>query len=127
MVRFLSAEWIDEARAAAASGAVPAAASGTPGFVLQQRVTGAPGGDVDYWTRVGAGGVDIGAGESSDAAVTIVSDYALASALHRGEISAPRAMMSGQAKVTGDVAGLMRHQKALAALDGALRAIPTEY
>jgi len=128
VVRFLSAEWIEQAgTAVGASAAVTAAVAGATPFVLQQHVTGTPGGDVGYWTRLGDGGAAIGAGTAPDAAVTITSDYGLASELHRGEISPPKAMMSGRARVSGDMVELMRRQKALAALDGALRTIPTEY
>ncbi len=128
MVKFLSDDWIDQVKAAlAASGTVAATSTGAAPFVLQQRVIGAPGGDVSYWTRIGAGPVTLGAGTAEDATATITSDYELAAALNRGEVSPPQAMMSGRAKVTGDMVGLMRQQRVLAALDGVLKTIPTDY
>ena len=111
MARFLSPAWLDDLAAAAAGAAGP---DDEP-FTLQQVVLGDP--DVAWAVTVGAGKVAVEVGRHDSATVTFTQDAATAAAIHRGELSAQAAFMTGRLRVGGDVRVLLERQGALADLD----------
>lgn len=77
--------------------------------VVEHTVTGAPGGDVTYWTAFENGRlVASGTGARPDATVTITVPYGLAVEVATGDLEASAAFMQGRAKVGGDQAALLR-------------------
>lgn len=127
MVRFLSPEWIKTVvDALNDSDDVRQALKGVE-LVLQQVVTGAPEGDVSYWTRFEDGKVEGGLGEADSADVTITQDYETAAALSRAELNAQAAFMQGKLKVTGNMGKLLQNQSALDALGPVMAGVATEY
>lgn len=104
-VTFLGAEWLAEFRDACAELPEIPGASG----VVQTAVTGAPGGDVTYWTAYADGRVvDSGLGEHLDATVVFTAPYRVAVAVATGEVEPSVAFMRGSMKVAGDQAALLR-------------------
>lgn len=117
MARYLSPEWLDEIDAVARGSEELPELVGDAGLVIQQVVAGAPHGDVRYAVRIGDGSVSVVPGEAADADVTVREDYETAVALHRGELRAPVAFMTGRIAVSGDLQALSRAQPVLRQLD----------
>lgn len=127
MAKFLTQEWADEVVAALnASDDVKAATKGVQ-LCIQQVVTGAPDGDVSYWTKFDDGTISGAIGEASDADVTISQDYETAVALNKGELNAQAAFMQGKLKVTGNMGKLLQHQGAMQALGPVLQSVQTDF
>lgn len=130
MARFLSAEWFAEiARSAPAaipppgSPGTPEAGAGGPPLVLEQVVHGTPDGEVRYRVIVTAGAARIEPaaplvnGAPSPPDLTIFSDWATASALAQGRLSAQSALMAGHLRIRGSLARLSTWAAGLAGLD----------
>jgi predicted lipid carrier protein YhbT len=113
MSRFLTPEWLDDLAAAAAAGAGP---DDEP-FTLQQVVTGGPDGEVSWSVTIGGGSFAVRPGRADAPTVTFTQDLATATAIHRGELSAQAAFMTGRLRVGGDVRLLLERQDTLIALD----------
>lgn len=109
-VRFLSAEWL-ERMAAATTTASPGA-----DVVVHQRVTGGPEGDVEYVLRARRGTVSFEPGPAADADVTLVTDYATASAISQGRLSPASAFAAGRLRVIGSVGPLVASQEVFGGL-----------
>jgi putative sterol carrier protein len=122
MARFLSAEWLEQLAAAAATDEMRRVAAGTT-VAVRQVVTGAPEGDVDYVVRVDRGKVAVGAGGPAD--VEITGDYATAVAISQGLITPAAAFAGGRLKLGGRVGLLVEHAPVFAALGGVFAASPT--
>ena len=105
MVRYLSQEWMDRARELAAD--FPE----TPGASvrMQQVITGAPEGDVRYYTVIEDGKtLEQSLGEDPEGAeVTLTNSYDDAVKILTGELDASAAFMQGRVKVTGNMAKMM--------------------
>lgn len=127
MAKFLTDEWA-AAVVAAVNGSddVKAALAGVD-LTIQQVVTGAPGGETKYWTKLRASGIDAAMGETSDPDVVITQDYDTAAAQDRGELNAQAAFMQGKLKITGNMGKLLQNQKAVSAMGPVLAEVPTEY
>jgi hypothetical protein len=120
VARFLSAEWITELdRAAARSSRLVDDLAGVT-LVVERRVQGGPLGDVAYVTRIEDGRVRFVAGPADDADLVLLSDYATARALARGELNAQQAFAAGRLKVRGRLDTLVAHARTLAAVDAGL-------
>lgn len=127
MAKFLSQEWADDALAALnGSDDVRGAIKGVQ-LCIQQVVTGAPDGEVSYWTKIDDGAVSGAIGAASDADVTITQDYDTAVAMNKGDLNAQAAFMQGKLKVTGNMGKLLQNQGAMQALGPVLASVPAEY
>jgi alkyl sulfatase BDS1-like metallo-beta-lactamase superfamily hydrolase len=103
--KYLSQEWLDEARALAQDQPERPGASATMQFV----VTGGPDGDIKYyWVLENGQLVEASLGELPDAEVTLTTGYADSVAIQKGDVDANAAFMQGKTKVTGNMAKLMQ-------------------
>lgn len=116
MAEFLSPAWLTELDDAARASGYLAVSAGEP-LALEHEVRDSPHGDVRYHVTADASGTRFHRGPADAPTLTVVTDYATAIALHRGEINAQRAITTGRALVRGDLAGLVRHAEALSAID----------
>ncbi len=108
MARFLSPEWFAEV---AAVRAAPRRGRRTESpLVLEQVVRDAPDGEVRYRVVVTAGGAYIEPPSSLDSRaapdLTIACDWATATELAQGTLSAQAALMAGRLRVSGNLARL---------------------
>ena len=104
MVAFLSQEWLDAQRAAL--GDVPPAADADA--LVQHVVTGAPSGNVSYFTEFSEGRI-VAAGLGAAAAdpdLTVTATYKDAALLATGELELSAAYMQGTVKVEGSMQAL---------------------
>ena len=104
MPKYLSQEWMDTAKELAQD--FPE----TPGATvrMQQVVTGAPEGDVKYYTVIENGKtLEQNLGEDQQADVTLTNSYDDAVKIMKGELDANAAFMQGRVKVTGNMAKVM--------------------
>ena len=113
LAAYLSQGWFDDANEVARGDGRLRAATAGARVTIQQVVTGGPDGDVPYWVRVDDGSVETGPGRAAAPDATVSQSYATAAALSRGELSVEDALLAGRARITGDVAALVRHQTAL--------------
>ena len=118
-MRFLSPEWLDRLGAATATAAPPGVS-----LSIHQRVTGGPGGDVEYTLRLTETSVSVEPGPGP-ADVEIVQDYETAAAISQGRLTPAAAFAAGRLRLGGTIGALVDHQEAVAAL-GPLFAAPTE-
>jgi putative sterol carrier protein len=110
MARFASPEWIDELDRAISADPALQQVDQAVSLVVEQTVTGGPGGDAVWHVVVAEGRVRVRSGRAPQADVTFSQTYDTAAAIARGELSAQTAFMIGELKVGGDVALLMAHQ-----------------
>jgi len=75
---------------------------------------------VAYHVDVHDGEVRIAAGVAADATVTFIQDWATASAIGKGELSAQGAFMAGRIRVRGDLPRLVSSGNVFGDLDDAL-------
>lgn len=104
MPKYLSQEWLDEARALAQDQPERPGASATMQFV----VTGGPDGDIKYYWVLENGLLhEASLGELPDAEVTLTTSYDDSVAIQKGDVDANAAFMQGKTKVTGNMGKLM--------------------
>ena len=104
MAKYLTQEWMDRAKELAQD--FPE----TPGATvrMQQVVTGAPDGDVKYYTVIENGKtLEQNVGEDAQADVTLTNTYDDAVKIMKGDLDANAAFMQGRVKVTGNMAKIM--------------------
>ena len=105
MAKYLSPEWIDEARALAESQPERPGASAR----MQYVVTGSDDGDIKYWWRLEDGKLlESALGSLDDADFTMTLSYADSVKIQKGELDANAAFMQGRMKVTGNMGKLMQ-------------------
>jgi hypothetical protein len=114
MSEFLSPAWIEELDATARASA--ALTAFTDRLVIEQHVTGVPGGDVRYHVVLGDGTARVRAGAAADPDVVIVTDQPTARAIHDGSENAQGALASGRMDVRGDLEKVREYSDALASL-----------
>ncbi len=117
MARYLSPEWLEQVNDAARANEELADVVGGVRLVLQQVVTEGPEGDIRYAVRIEDGTVAVVPGDAPDADVTVTEDHDTAVALHRGELRAAHAFMTGRIRVSGNTQALLGAQAALHRLD----------
>jgi len=104
-VRFLTQEWLDEARELAKDQPDRPGASTT----IQYVVTGAPNGDVKYyWVLENGKLLESQLGDIADPEITMTSSYADSVAIQKGELDPNAAFMQGRMKVAGNMGKLMQ-------------------
>lgn len=104
MSKWLSQEWLDEARKLADSQPERPGASAR----MQYVVTGGPEGDIKYyWVLENGKLLESELGEMPDPEVTLTQTYEDAMKIQKGELDANAAFMQGRIKVTGNMAKLM--------------------
>jgi hypothetical protein len=122
-VQYLSPKWLEAARLALAGD--PSLAQATAGvrLTIEHVVVDAPGGTVRWHLTIDDGGVGLTEGPAVDPDLRFTTDYATASGIAAGTVGAQRAFVEGRLRVGGDLAALIRHQKALATIDDALAGV----
>jgi predicted lipid carrier protein YhbT len=104
VARYLTQEWLDEARAMGADQPDRPGASVRMNYV----VMGAPDGDVTYFSILEHGKVvESRLGALEDADVTLTAPWADWVSIVRGELDLNAAFMQGKVKVAGDMSRLM--------------------
>lgn len=122
MAAFLSPAWFEDLNESARVDDGLRAATAGARVTIQQVVTGGPEGDVRYWVRVDDGSVEAGPGTAERPDATVTESYDTAVAVSRGALAVEDALLAGQARLTGDVGLLVRHQAALQRVATALAA-----
>jgi putative sterol carrier protein len=104
-VKFLTQEWLDEARELAKDQPERPGASAT----IQYVVSGGPDGEVKYyWVLEDGKLLESHLGAIADPEITMTSTYADAVAIQKGELDPNAAFMQGRMKVTGNMGKLMQ-------------------
>jgi putative sterol carrier protein len=104
MPKYLSQEWLDQARELAKDQPQRSGATATIQFV----VTGAAEGDIKYyWVLQDGKLLEASLGELTDAEITMTTGYDDSVAIQKGELDANAAFMQGKTKVTGNMGKLM--------------------
>lgn len=117
MARYLSPEWFDDVNAA---GRQRAGVGGAGRLTLQQVVTDGPYGEVRYWVRLDGGTLEASLGEADAPDAVISQSYDTAVAVVTGKTEVQTALMSGDIRLSGNVAVLVENQQALDELEAAL-------
>lgn len=106
--------WLAEL-AAAASGATVAS---DLELVIEQIVTDiGDDGELAYAIRLSGGTVTVEPGRADDPDVTFTQDWATATAIATGELSAQAAFMAGRLRVGGDLPAVIERTRGALALD----------
>lgn len=104
MSKYLTQEWLDETRAMAADQPERPGASVRMNYV----VTGAPGGDIQYyWILENGKLLESTLGSLEDGEVTLTTGWDDSVKIAKGELDMNAAFMQGKVKVTGNMAKLM--------------------
>jgi putative sterol carrier protein len=104
MAKYLTQEWLDEARELSKDQPERPGASAK----MQYVVSGGPDGDVKYyWVLENGKLLESQLGEIADADFTMTSTYDDSVAIAKGELDANAAFMQGRMKVAGNVGKLM--------------------
>lgn len=105
MAKYLSAEWIDEARGLAGTQPDRPGASAR----MQYVVTAGPEGDIKYWWRLVDGKLlESALGVLDDPDFTMTLSYADSAKIQQGDLDFNSAFMQGRIKVAGDMGKLMQ-------------------
>jgi len=112
VVDFLGDDWLEEMTAAAGADAAPENRA-RPSLVVQQVVSGAPGGERAYVIEVGRP-LRFRPGRADECDVWLTEDYETAVALAQGSLSAGDAFMQGRMRIGGDLAAAVSAAEALA-------------
>jgi hypothetical protein len=123
VTEFLSREWLAALDAVARQSDRLAALALDTTFVIEQRVSGGPDGEVTYQVVIGRDGASVVPGSESAPDIVLSTDYGTALALHRGEANAQSAVAEGRIKLRGEVGSLFGRGDALNALDDVFAAV----
>jgi len=103
--KYLTQEWLDEARELAKSQPERPGASAT----IQYVISGAPAGEVKYyWVLQDGRLLESQLGQIADPVLTMTFKYDDAVKVQQGELDPNTAFMQGRMKVSGDMGTLMR-------------------
>lgn len=126
-VKFLTEEWATAVTDALNSHPGFKSAMGSAELAIQFRTTDAPQGDVHYHMTTSQGQALLRMGEVEDPDVTIAQNYETATAISQGELNTQTAFMTGKIKVSGNLAKLMMHQRAISEWGAAVKNVDVEY
>jgi putative sterol carrier protein len=126
-VKFLTDEWAQAVTDALNSHPGFKSAMGSSDLTLQFNTTEAPNGEVPYYMKTSGGQAEVALGQADDADVTINQNYDTATAISKGDLNTQTAFMTGKIKVSGNLAKLMMHQKAISEWGSAIKSIDVEY
>lgn len=116
MAAFLSDEWIVALDAVArASTLVPPLPEGGQ-LVVEQQVSDTPDGSARFHVVFDAIGARVIAGEAEQPDLVLITDYATACALHRGETNAQQALGRHRLKIRGDLTTIAKRAAVLGAV-----------
>ena len=105
MAKYLTQEWLDEARELAKGQPERPGASAT----MQYVITGGPDGEVRYyWVLKDGKLLESHLGKIDDPELTLTLSYDDAVLVQQGELDPNAAFMQGRMKVTGDMAKLLQ-------------------
>lgn len=117
LVRYLSPEWIDAVQAELVATDALAGVSGDTEIGVTQVVTDTPDGTVTYHLQVGAGTAAFAMGVADPEHVRFMQDWATATAVATGHLSAQEAFINGRIVLVGDQQKLLASQPVFGALD----------
>jgi hypothetical protein len=120
---FLSPAWLAALADAARSYGPVAALDGQAPLVLATEVHLDGGETVTYQVRFGGDGITVDGAPSQPADLTIVTEYATAVALARGETNGQRALIAGDLRVRGEIDRFAGAREALVALGDCFAAV----
>jgi putative sterol carrier protein len=104
MAKYLTQEWLDQARELATDQPERAGASAT----IQYVVTGGPDGDVKYyWVLENGRLLESQLGDIAEPEITMTSTYDDAVRIQQGQLDPNAAFMQGRMKAAGDLGKLM--------------------
>ena len=126
-VKFLTEEWANAVTEALNSHPGFKSAMGSAELAIQFNTTEAPQGTVSYYMTTSGGTANLAMGEIEDPDVTINQNYETATAIAQGELNTQTAFMTGKIKVSGNLAKLMMHQRAIGEWGAAVKDIEVEY
>ena len=110
MTQFLSEQHMEAATEALNSDTAFKEAMANVDLGLQFTVTDGPGGDTEYFLKVGDDVATVELGELPDADASVSSDYESATAISQGDLNVQMAFMTGKIKVGGNMAKVMMYQ-----------------
>ncbi len=126
-VQFLSDEWAQAVTDALNSHPGFKSSMGSAELTIQFKTTDTPDGEVDYYMNTSGGEAQLGMGETSDPDVTIAQNYDTATAISKGDLNTQTAFMTGKIKVSGNLAKLMMHQRAIGEWGSAVKGLDVTY
>jgi putative sterol carrier protein len=126
-VTFLSEEWTQAVTDALNSHPGFKGSIGSAELTIQFRTTAAPQGEVEYFLHTANGQANLQLGTADSADVTVAQDYDTASAISKGDLNTQTAFMTGKIKVSGNLAKLMMHQKAISEWGSAVKDLDVTY
>ena len=127
MAQFLSEEFMSEATEKLNAHAGFSNAISNVSLGVQFEVSDTPEGEIAYYLKVGDGAAAMARGSLDDADVTITNTYETSVGISKGEINTQMAFMSGQLKVSGNMAMLMMNQAVFNQFTTALSDMELEY
>jgi hypothetical protein len=119
-VRYLSPEWMDAARRALADDDTHRPALAGVKVTVEQTVEDGPDGPVTWHITIADGHMALAPGPADHADLRITTGWETAAAVAAGTLAAQRAFVEGRLRLGGDLALLLTHQRALAAVDDVL-------
>lgn len=127
MSKFLSEEWAQDVTNALSDHQGFTNAIGDAELSIQFHTSDGPDGDVDYYLQTSGGNATLARGTLESPDVTVKQSYETAEAISKGELNIQAAFMSGQLKVSGNLAKLMMHQSAIQQWGAAVTELDVEY
>ena len=127
MAQFLSEEFMSEATEKLNTHAGFSNAISNVNLGVQFEVSDTPEGEIAYYLKVGDGAAAMARGALDDADVTIANSYETSVGISKGEVNTQMAFMTGQLKVSGNMAMLMMNQAVFNQFTTALSDMDVEY
>ncbi len=127
MSKYLSEEWAQEVTSTLSEHQGFKNAIGDADLGIQFSTNDAPDGEIDYYLAAGGGNATMALGTLDNADVTVKLSYDTATAISKGELNVQTAFMTGELKVSGNLAKLMMHQSAIQQWSVAVGELDVEY